>query len=173
MNKNDKFRTELKDINIFYKKQKTKTENRIRTLLMSAIDEIGNYFLSKGFLYFEEHVTHIPPNGKQYIEIIRYYYDKNTKVGIKINEPCFIDLTRENTFIPLRIFYKLTKTFEEFESEIFYRYTIEETENVFKRFKSYNGNAGVRKIKNFMRENFMREMMLDDRNEKIKNLNSL
>jgi len=173
MNKNDKFRIELKDINIFYQKQKTETENRIRTLLISAIDEIGDYFISKGFIYFEEHITHIPVSNKRYIEIVRYYYDKNTKVGIKINVPHEIDLDRENTFIPLRIFYKLKNSFESYESEIFYRYTIEDAENVFKRFKSYNGKAGVRKVKNFMRENFKREMLIDDRNEKIKNLNSL
>ena len=66
--------------NIFneYLSFKDKTEQKITELLISASKTLGEYFISKGFIFCEEYDI---------------YYDPITKVGMKAVIPNYIDLT--------------------------------------------------------------------------------
>ena len=62
-----------------YKSFQLESEKKVIKLLTLAGEEVGNYFISKGFI-------------KQVNGDNNYYYDQKTKVGIKIELPHYIDL---------------------------------------------------------------------------------
>lgn len=149
-----------------YKNYKQKTEIRLKEFLISAGEELGEYFISKGFIHF---IQKNDPNLNK--PDINYYYDPKTNVGIKIQIPNYIFLDDEYNQIPLAIVYKASKVFLDYNREVFFLYKTETPENTFKRFKKFNGRAESIRIKDYLREKFPKEMLKCDRADKMKNIN--
>lgn len=136
-------------------------EKRIVCLLRNANFTLRDFFVSQGFDVIEK---------KTKKKHITFVYDKNTGVGIRINMPEYIDLDSDHNILSLSIVYKSGPLFLDYNKQIYYHYKSEDPEKAFKRFKKYNGNAEIKRMKNFLRSNFPKEMLISDRQEKLKKL---
>lgn len=156
------FEKTMKKIYKDYKSFQKETEQKITDTLILAGKELGDYFLSKGFV-------HVVKNKKDKLDR-NFYYDPKTKIGIKVEIPEYIDLEAEYNSIGLSIVYKVGADFLFYNRQVYYFYKNEDPEKTFKRFKKFNGKAESTRMKNYLREMFPKEMLVADRNEKLKNI---
>lgn len=121
-----------------------------KELYVKAIEKIGKYFLSQGFLYKIDKKTN---QHTEKIYIHHYYYDNNTNIGIEMIDIDVNDiiLDNENSFLPINIIYNIQNSFIYYGVDIYYDFKKEKPEQVFKRFKKYN---------HFMKEKFPKEMLI-------------
>lgn len=142
------------------------TKKRIFNFLNMVGEELGNYFISKGFI-------HVIQQEKRNFD---YYYDPKTKVGIRIEIPS-IDLTRiEYNSLIISIVYKVGSIFLDYCKGICYYHRYEHPEKVFIRFKKYNGKAGTTRLREYLRNIYPKEMLLADRadrSQKIRTINNI
>ena len=140
-------------------------EKRLLNLLLSAQNSLGVYFLSKGFI----HENNTKRKGN-YDQEIKYYYDPKTKVGIKLETPIFIYLDSEYNSISASVVYKCKNKFLYSQKGVLFFFRKEEPENMYKRFRKYTGKTEIKRMKEFLRRKYPKEMLIDDRSEKIKSI---
>jgi hypothetical protein len=133
---------------------------KIRNLLALVGKEIGDFFLSKGFIYHNhEKIGHGTGD---------YYYDPVTKIGFLLKIPKNIDIDMDYNYISLLIVYKTQNNFLHYNKCVYFRYKKEDVEMVYLRFKKYLGKTEINRIKESMRQSYPKEMLIVDRNEKLK-----
>lgn len=143
---------------IYEKKEKhdNKTKNKIKNVLISAGEELGDYFLSK-----------------DYIKYNNCYYDPKTLIGIQIEIPenIFLDSTYNILAISiiLKADDKILKIYE--LSQIYFRFKSEDPKQVYRRFMTLNGPKTSKKTFQYFCERYPDEMLKIIRRNKIKNIN--
>ena len=141
--------------------------DRYEHLLRSVVKDISDYFLSKGFV-------HQRIEDENYIMKERnYYYDPKTKIGVRIDIPLPIDIDFDYSTISLSIVYKVQENFLDYQKKVMFLFKREEPEEAFSRFKKYNGKTELERMKDFLRRYYPQEMLIADRNEKLKNIKKL
>ena len=111
--------------------------------------------------------------GKKKPKIEKYYYDPKTRVGIKIQYPSYIEVISDYNVISLQVHYKIGDRFFGYDNKgLNFFFKKEDPEKVFMRFKKkFNGNAERKRIKEYLRLYYPKEMLIDDRADKINELN--
>lgn len=152
-------------------------ENRIENILCSAVEELGNYFISKGFIHVVEQNDNIRHN---------YYYDEKTRIGFKIIIPS-IYLDSAYNVLSIMPVYKLPKISKSNRLHNIYlgskfwnhdnrltdfAFMGEDPENVFNRFKRKHMNKQeIKKTEKIMTERFPKEMQMLKRRRKLEEIN--
>lgn len=141
---------------IYDKKEKyeNKIKNKIKNVLISAGDELSDYFLSKG-----------------YIKYNNCYYDPKTLIGIQLDIPENIFLDSTYNILAISIIFKADKILKIYElSQIYFRFKSEEPEQVYRRFMTLNGPKTSKKTFQYFCERYPDEMLKIVRRNKIQNL---
>lgn len=163
----DQYQEELDKIFTHWRDCEDQTRKKIKNILQLAAKEIGDHLLSNGFI-------HQPANVNNSNE---YYYDPKTRVGVAINIPNYVEITSDHNVIMLDICYKVGKRFFHYTKSLYFFYKREEPEKVFSRFKKYNGPTARKEIKEYLKttysnnKTFIQDMLIEERADKLKELN--
>jgi len=161
--KKENFIEEYCRIYDLHQKYENEIKDKLQNLLLSAQSELGNFFISKGFIHHKY--------TDKWHYIYNYYYDPEIKVGILLKPYTFIHIDNDYNSIQALIVYKCKNKFLQGEKSILFFFKKEGPENAYKRFKKYIGKTEIRRMKNILRRKFPKEMLIDDRTEKIKTIN--
>lgn len=132
---------------------------RTQQCLNLASSDLGDLFLSKGYIHVYENDNN-------------YYYDEKSQVGVKLELDKHIYLDVEYNSISGIIVYKVRNKFLEYNKKFYFKFKEESTENSFKRFLVFTKNSPLYNMKNYLRNKYPTEMMIDDRREKLDKLNN-
>lgn len=173
--KREQYKEELDKIYTDNNNQRKIIENRIENILYSAGEELGNYFISKGFI----HVT------EKNMGTHNYYYDKKTRIGFKILIPT-IYLDCAYNILSIIPVYKLpkisnsnklhniyhSKFWNHDKRHIDFAFMSEEPKSVFYRFKKkYMNKQEIKKTEENMKMLFPKEMQMLNRKIKLEEIN--
>ena len=174
----EQYKREFDQILTDRENQRKILENRIENLLRSAGEELGNYFITKGFVHASEKNQDI---------IHDYYYDRKTSIGFKVIIPTIYLGSNSYNVLTISPVYNLpnisksnrlhniylySKFFYLTQGNTDFAFMKEEPENVYNRFmRKYMNRQEMKKTENFMTEKFPKEMKMLKRKIKLEEIN--